>query len=227
VNEHLSKQFDAELEAIRSRVLEMGGLVEAQNRRALDALSSGDRSLADDVIANDQRVNAMEVALDGECSQVIVRRQPAANDLRLILAILHVNLHLERMGDQCVNIAKLTKLTLGLVIASELLESFRTMGEQAEAMTAEAMTAFAERNVARAERLVIMDTVINSENRDLARRIMALGGDERVREAGLRAILISRCIERIGDNAVDIGERVAYLASGEFREFTDASHPGE
>jgi phosphate transport system protein len=101
------------------------------------------------------------------------------------------------------------------------------MGDQAEAMTAEAMSAFAERNVERAERLVIMDSVINSENRELSRRIMALGGDERMREAGLRAILISRCMERIGDNAVDIGERVAYLASGEFREFTDASHPGE
>ena len=113
------------------------------------------------------------------------------------------------------------------MIASELLESFRKMGEQAEAMTAEAMSAFAERDVERAERLVFMDAVINSENRDLARRIMGLGGDERMREAGLRAILISRCMERIGDNAVDIGERVAYLASGEFREFTDASHPGE
>src|SRR5438477_422468 len=83
------------------------------------------------------------------------------------------------------------------------------------------------RALERAERLVIMDSVINAENRDLARRIMAIGGDESMREAGLRAILISRCIERIGDNAVDIGERVAYLASGEFREFTDASHPGE
>src|SRR5436190_2220084 len=97
----------------------------------------------------------------------------------------------------------------------------------AEAMTTEAMAAFAARNVERADRLVIMDSVINAENRELSRRIMALGGDERMREAGLRAILISRCMERIGDNAVDIGERVAYLASGEFREFTDASHPGE
>ena len=87
MSEHLSKQFDAELEAIRSRVLEMGGLVESQIRRALEALSTGERALADEVIASDHRVNAMEVSLDGDCSQVIVRRQPAANDLRLILAI--------------------------------------------------------------------------------------------------------------------------------------------
>src|SRR6266852_6794988 len=88
VNEHLSKQFDAELESIRSRVLEMGGLVESQIRRALDGFNSGERATLDDVIATDHRVNGMEVAIDGDCSQVIVKRQPAANDLRLILAII-------------------------------------------------------------------------------------------------------------------------------------------
>ena len=103
VTEHLSKQFDAELETLRSRVLEMGGLVESQIRRALDALASGDRSLSDEVIANDQRVNAMEVALDGDCSQVIVKRQPAANDLRLILAITKTVTDLERIASSSVS----------------------------------------------------------------------------------------------------------------------------
>src|SRR5215472_5889270 len=88
VNEHLSKQFDAELESIRSRVLEMGGLVESQIRRALEGFVSGDQALLDDVIATDRRVNEMEISLDGECSHVIVKRQPAANDLRLIFAII-------------------------------------------------------------------------------------------------------------------------------------------
>jgi phosphate transport system protein len=196
--------------------------------RAVQALLAGDEQLADLVIAGDDENDASYLRIEDDVERLLALQTPLATDLRLILTILHINLHLERMGDQCVNIAKLTKLTLGLVIASELLESFKKMGEQAEAMAAEAMTAFAERDVERAERLVIMDAVINAENRELARRIMALGGDERMREAGLRAILISRCMERIGDNAVDIGERVAYLASGEFREFTDASHtPGE
>src|SRR6202008_517507 len=109
VSEHLSKQFDAELESIRSRVLEMGGLVESQIRRALDGFNSGDRATLDDVIATDQRVNAMEIALDGDCSQVIVKRQPAANDLRLIIAIIKTVTDLERIGDEAQKIARMAK----------------------------------------------------------------------------------------------------------------------
>src|SRR6266550_7602164 len=108
-SEHLSKQFDAELESIRSRVLEMGGLVESQIRRALDGFNSGDRATLDDVIATDHRVNAMEVAIDGDCSQVIVKRQPAANDLRLILAIIKTVTDLERIGDEAQKIARMAK----------------------------------------------------------------------------------------------------------------------
>src|SRR3954462_3327165 len=109
MSEHLSKQYDADLETIRSRVLEMGGLVESQIGRALDALASGDRALADEVIANDHRVNAMEVGIDGDCSQVIVKRQPAANDLRLILAIIKTVTDLERIGDEAQKIARMSK----------------------------------------------------------------------------------------------------------------------
>jgi phosphate transport system protein len=220
--------FQQQLDEVERELQNHGRLVMRALDRSMQALLAGDEQLADLVIAGDDENDASYLRIEDEVERLLALQTPLATDLRLILTILHINLHLERMGDQCVNIAKLTKLTLGLVIASELLESFKKMGEQAEAMAAEAMTAFAERDVERAERLVIMDAVINAENRELARRIMALGGDERMREAGLRAILISRCMERIGDNAVDIGERVAYLASGEFREFTDASHtPGE
>src|SRR5690349_1003962 len=109
VNEHLSKQFDAELESIRSRVLEMGGLVESQIRRALEGFSSGDRPLLDDVIATDRRVNELEVQLDGACSHVIVKRQPAANDLRLIFAITKTVTDLDRIGDEAQKIARMGK----------------------------------------------------------------------------------------------------------------------
>src|SRR2546421_5872571 len=109
VSEHLSKKFDAELESIRSRVLEMGGLVESQIRRALDGLQAGNLALLDDVIATDHKVNAMEVALDGECSHVIVKRQPAANDLRLIFAITKTVTDLERIGDEAQKIARMGK----------------------------------------------------------------------------------------------------------------------
>jgi phosphate transport system protein len=219
--------FQQHLDTVEEELQEHGRLVLRAIDRSVQALLAGDEQLADLVIAEDDDNDASYMRIEDEVQRLLALQTPVATDLRLILAILHVNLHLERMGDQCVNIAKLTKLTLGLVIAAELLESFKKMGEQAELMTIEAMNAFSERDVERAERLVIMDSVINAENRDLARRIMAIGGDENMREAGLRAILISRCMERIGDNAVDIGERVAYLVSGEFREFTDASHPCE
>src|SRR5882672_7950541 len=109
VSEHASKQYDLDLDSIRSRVLQMGGLVESQIRRALDALASGDRTQIDEIIAEDHRVNAMEVALDGDCSQVIVRRQPAANDLRMILAITKTVTDLERMGDEAQKIARMAK----------------------------------------------------------------------------------------------------------------------
>src|SRR5919109_3069012 len=109
VAEHLSKKFDAELESIRSRVLEMGGLVESQIRRALEGLQSGNLALLDDVIATDHKVNAMEVALDGECSHVIVKRQPAANDLRLIFAITKTVTDHERIGDEAQKIARMGK----------------------------------------------------------------------------------------------------------------------
>src|SRR5947207_15841539 len=109
ISEHASKQYDLDLDSIRSRVLQMGGLVESQIRRALDALASGDRALIDEVIQNDHKVNAMEVALDGDCSQVIVRRQPAANDLRMILAITKTVTDLERIGDEAQKIARMAK----------------------------------------------------------------------------------------------------------------------
>src|SRR6202165_2964288 len=108
-SEHASKQYDLDLDSIRSRVLQMGGLVESQIRRALDARASGDRALIDEVIATDHRVNAMEVALDNDCSQVIVRRQPAANDLRLILAIIKTVTDLERLGDEAQKIARMAR----------------------------------------------------------------------------------------------------------------------
>jgi phosphate transport system protein len=221
------QSFQQQLDMVEEELQNHGRLVLRALDRSVQALMAGDEQLADMVIAADDENDASYMHIEEEVERMLALQTPVATDLRLILAMLHINLHLERMGDQCVNIAKLTKLTLNLMIASELLESFQKMGEQAEAMTEEAMTAFAERNAERGERLVTMDSVINSENRNLARRIMALGSDEQTREAGLHAIIISRCLERVGDNAVDIGERVAYLVSGEFREFTDASHPGE
>ncbi|MGZ4431335.1 MAG: phosphate signaling complex protein PhoU [Gaiellales bacterium] len=217
--------FHEELEQIEMLLHEEGALVLDALDLAIRALLSGDPGLADRVIAADDAIDQRYIEIEEGVQRVLALQTPVAGDLRLVLAILHTNLHLERMGDQCVNIAKLTKLTLGLVMASELLESFERMGARAELMLREALEAFAARNVRQAESLLELDEEIDAENREQSKRIMALGGDEQMREAGLRAILIARCIERIGDNAVDIGEQTAYLATGEFREFTDASNP--
>src|SRR5438105_12791496 len=162
VTEHLSKQFDAELESIRSRVLEMGGLVESQIRRALDGFNSGDRATLDDVIATDHRVNAMEVAIDGDCSQVIVKRQPAANDLRLILAIIKTVTDLERIGDEAQKIARMAKSIheRGLDGRASRTVEVRHVAEIGLAMLHRALDAFARLDVGAATDVIRDDAAI-------------------------------------------------------------------
>jgi len=150
-----------------------------------------------------------------------------AIDLRLVLAMLHVNLHLERMADYCVTIAKLVKLAQGLPEETSLLEAFEEMGDRAEEMLRVALNSFAARNTARAEQLVELDELIDATNLRASDQILELGHDPSLREWGLRMLMVSRCLERIGDHAVDIGEQTAYLVTAEFREFTDASHTAQ
>ena len=157
---------------------------------------------------------------------LLARQTPVAIDLRLVLAVLRVNLHLERMADYCVTIAKLTKLTHGLTTDQPLLHAFDEMGARAEEMLRTAVDSFLARDVAGAERLVDLDELIDRANRRVVSNVLRFAGDESRHEWGLRMIIVSRCIERIGDHAVDIGEQTAYLVTGEFREFTDASHDG-
>jgi phosphate transport system protein len=148
-----------------------------------------------------------------------------AVDLRLVLAMLHINVHLERMADYCVTIAKLTKLSIELEHDPKLVEGFDEMGSRAEEMIRVALDSFVSRDLAAAESLVDLDELIDRANRRVVKHVLELSRDPSLREWGLRMLLVSRGIERIGDHAVDVGERVAYLVTGEFREFTDASHP--
>jgi phosphate transport system protein len=131
------------------------------------------------------------------------------------------------MADLCVTISKLTKLTANLANDPTLVEAFEEMGSRAEEMIRVAMRSFAERDLAGAESLVDLDELIDRANRRVVEHILDLGADPELREWGLRMIVVSRCLERIGDHAVDIGEQTAYLITGEFREFTDASHPDQ
>jgi phosphate transport system protein len=215
-----------ELDQLEAGIQDEGDLVLRSLRGALNALRRQDVELAEEVIAFDDEVDARYLAIEEGIQSLLARQTPVAVDLRLVLAVLHDNLHLERMADYCVTIAKLTKLVHDVEPDEELVRGFDEMGSRADEMIRIALRSFAERDAERAETLVHLDELIDRSNRRVVQRVLSLGGDPDRREWGLRMIIVSRCLERIGDHAVDIGEQTAYLVSGEFREFTDASHPG-
>jgi phosphate transport system protein len=214
-----------EMDTLQASLLEEGDLVLRAVRGSINALRENDPELADEVISFDDDVDARYLALEQSIESLLARQTPVAVDLRFVLAVLHSNLHLERMADLCVTISKLTKLAHGLPPDETLIEGFDEMASRAEEMIRVALDSFVERDVDGAESLVDLDELIDRTNRRVASYILDLGGEMDKREWGLRMLLISRCLERIGDHAVDIGEQTAYLVTGEFREFTDASDP--
>jgi phosphate transport system protein len=213
-----------ELDQLEAALQEEGELVLRALRGSLGALERQDVELADEVIDFDDEVDETYLNIEEGIQSLLARQTPVAIDLRTVLAVLHVNLHLERMADYCVTVAKLTKLVAGVAADETLVEAFEEMGSRAEEMIRVALDSFAERDVERAETLVELDELIDRANRRAVKQVIAIGGDEERREWGLRMIVVSRCLERIGDHAVDIGEQTAFLVTGEFREFTDASH---
>jgi phosphate transport system protein len=217
--------FQEELDQLEAQLQEESDFVLRSLRGALNALERRDLELADEVIAFDNEVDAAYTAVEDGIQSLLARQTPVASDLRLVLAMLHTNLHLERMADYCVTIAKLIKLTEGLEGEHTLIEGLEEMGQRAEEMIRVAMDAFAARDLERSEQLVELDELIDRANRRTAERVLAMASDPESREWGLRMLIVSRCLERIGDHAVDIGEQTAFLVTGEFREFTDASHP--
>jgi phosphate transport system protein len=218
--------FQEELSQLEADVQEEGDLVLRALRSSLNALARGDSELADEVIRFDDEVDRRYMSIEEGVQSLLARQTPVAVDLRLVLAVLRVNLHLERMADYCVTVAKLTKLMGELNIAdSAISSSIEDMGQRAEQMIRVALDAFADRDVEKAESLVELDELIDRANRGAVENVLSLGNTPEEREYGLRMLVISRCVERIGDHAVDIGEQVAYLVTGEFREFSDASHP--
>jgi len=224
VTEHLSKRFDAELESIRSRVLEMGGLVESQIRRALEGFSTGERVLLDDVIATDHRVNEMEVALDGDCSHVIVKRQPAANDLRLIFAIAKTVTDLERIGDEAQKIARMAKSIHsreGNGRATRTAD-VRHAADIALAMLRRALDAFARLDCDAAMEVIRQDASIDSEFQSILRLLVTyMMEDPRTISTALDIIWVAKAIERMGDHAKNMAEYVIYIVKG-----TDVRHTG-
>jgi phosphate transport system protein len=217
--------FQEELDQLEATLQEEGALVLRVLRGALNALGQGDVELADEVISFDDDVDRLYIHIQSEIESLLARQTPVAIDLRLVLALLHVNLHLERMADYSVTIAKLTKLVADVAGDPALLQSLQEMGERAEEMIRVALDSLANRDLAAAESLVDLDELIDRSNRRFVERVVEIVAEPGLREWVLRMVLVSRTIERIGDHAVDIGEQVAYLLTAEFKEFTDASHP--
>jgi phosphate transport system protein len=217
--------FQEELDQLETTMQEEGALVLRALRGAVKAVEERDSDLADEVISFDDEVDRLYVQIQHGVESLLARQTPVATDLRLVLAMIHINLHLERMADYCVTIAKLTKLAPEVDPDPRLLEGFDEMGSRAEEMIRVALDSFANRNLEGAESLVQLDELIDRANRRVVEQLLALGAAPEMREYGLRMVLVSRALERIGDHAVDIGEQTAYLLTAEFREFTDASHP--
>ena len=214
-----------DLDTVQATLLEEGELVLRSLRGALNALREADAELADEVIAFDDEVDSRYLAVEQGIEGLLARQTPVAVDLRLALAMLHANLHFERMADYCVTIAKLTKLVAGIEPEPGIIAVFEEMGSRAEEMIRVAIDSFVARDVEQASTLPALDELIDRANRRLIRQVVDLRDDPELLEWSIRMVLVSRCLERIGDHAVDIGEQTAYLVTGEFREFTDASHP--
>ncbi len=217
--------IDEGLDRIEAELQEEGQRVLMAVRGAIRALGENDRELADEIIAFDDEIDDRFLRIERAIQSLLALQTPVARDLRLLLAILHINLLLERTADGCVTVAKLSKLVADIDADEALVDVLREMGERAEEMVRVAMDSFADRDLAGAESLVELDELIDRANRRFVERLVDVMSEPEMREWGLRMVVVARTIERIGDRAVDIGEQTAYLLTAEFREFTDASHP--
>ncbi len=215
-SEHTSRQFDAELEAVRARVLQMGGMVESQIRLAVEALLNGDVALMNRVIADDHRVNAMEVDIDESCNQIIARRQPAAGDLRMVMTVIKTITDLERIGDEAEKIARMAKLLsqkerLNLPRYNEIKHA----AELALDMLRKSLDAFARLDLSTAAQVVRQDEQVDEEFRTIMRYLITfMMEDPRTISTALEILFVAKAIERIGDHAKNMSEYVVYMVKG-------------
>ncbi len=208
----------------------LGGLdlVIGQLDRALESVSYQDVELAGMVVADDDRIDGRYLEVHQGILSLLARQAPVATDLRIVAALLQVIRCVERMGDQCVNIAKLVPLSGHEPPKDkDILDAIERMGQYARSQVSEAKEAFASRNVDLAQDLVRQDAEINRLNREIFRRAVDVGDNPEVREWAMFMILVARCLERVGDNTVDIAEQTVFVVTGLFREFDDASTPSE
>jgi phosphate transport system protein len=220
--------YQEELERLEARALEGLDLVVESIDRTSEAVQHQDVELAELVVASDDVLDGRYLEIHQSILTLLATQAPVATDLRLISSLLHVMKNMERMGDQCVNIAKLIPIAGHEPPADErMLKDILTMSGAVREQVRQAKRAFADRDVDLARDLVRQDDVVDNLNRECFRLAIEVGDSEDRREWAMTMLLVARAIERIGDNAVDVGEQVAFVVTGLFREFEDASHPGE
>jgi len=216
MSEHTAKQYDQDLEAIRSRMMQMGGLVESQIRDAMEGFLGGDAARIERVIAADAKVNELEVGIDDDLGHVIVRRQPAASDLRLILAVSKTVTDLERIGDEAAKIARMAREIHGAgKPADTRLATIHHLSDVAVGMLRKALDAFARLDAAAAARLIREDAAIDAEFGAIIRQLITfMMEDPRTISTSLNIVWVAKAFERIGDHAKNIAEQVIYVAKG-------------
>lgn len=222
--DHSSKQYDMDLETIRSKVLQMGGLVESHFNEAIESFRTGNVAQAEQVIKSDENVNRLEVTLDDACSHLIVKRQPAANDLRTVMATLKVITDLERIGDEATKIARIGKSLYerGTVSVLNHYESIRVMAANTANLLHDALDAFARLDEKQAARLIAQDAAIDHEFGAILRTMITfMMEDPRTISAALDTLWVAKAIERIGDHAKNIAEYVIYVVEGKDIRHTD------
>ena len=221
VTEHISKAFETDLDTTRTRVLQMGGLVEAQVVAAIDAFGSGESALIDQVIENERRVNGYEVAIDGACNHIVVKRQPAASDLRLIMGIGKIVTDLERIGDEAEKIARMAKAIHGHGgHHAQRFPAVRHAAQIAVRMLRQGLDAFARLDAAGAAEVLKEDTAIDQEFTSVLRQLITyMMEDPRTITPALEIVWVAKAIERIGDHAKNLAEQVIYIVKG-----TDVRH---
>lgn len=216
--------FQDQLRTLEAHALGGLDIVVEQLDRVLEALNHQDVELAQMVIADDDRVDGRYLEVHQGILSLLALQAPVAGDLRLVAALLHMIKHIERMGDQCVNIAKLIPLSgYEPPVRPEVLALLARMGAFTRSEVVQCKAAFAARDIGLAEDLVRQDREVNRMNREIFRMAIEIGDDPDTREWAMHMTLVARALERIGDNAVDIGEQVAFVVAGLFREFSDSS----
>jgi phosphate transport system protein len=215
IGQHISRQFNEDLENVRNQVLKMGGMVEVQLSQAVQALVETDAGLAREVVENDHRVNGLEVAIDEECTRIVARRQPAASDLRLVMAIIKTITDLERIGDEAKRVARMVADEMSGTLNQEMRQELEHMGSLVRDMLRQVLDAFARMDVDKAVEVVHSDNKVDTKYGSITRNVITyMAEDPRAIPLMLNILWAARAMERMGDRCQNIAEYIFYLVHG-------------